>query len=895
MWWASNTDCNDAVAAINPGTAEVCNGIDDNCNGLTDDGLVFVTYYADVDGDGFGNLAVSVSTCDGAPAGYVADNTDCDDAQLLYADLDGDTYGAGAPVACGVASNTDCNDAVAAINPGAAEVCNGIDDNCNGLTDDGLVFITYYADVDGDGFGNAASSVSTCDGAPAGYVADNTDCDDAQLLYADLDGDTYGAGAPVACGVASNTDCNDAVAAINPGAAEVCNGIDDNCNGLTDDGLVFITYYADVDGDGFGNAASSVSTCDGAPAGYVADNTDCDDAQLLYADLDGDTCGAGAPVACGVASNTDCNDGVATINPGAAEVCNGIDDNCNGLTDDGLVFITYYADVDGDGFGNAASSVSTCDGAPAGYVADATDCDDAQLSMLTWTVTLSGAGAPVACGVASNTDCNDAVAAINPGAAEVCNGIDDNCNGLTDDGLVFITYYADVDGDGFGNAASSVSTCDGAPAGYVADNTDCDDAQLLYADVDGDTYGAGAPVACGVASNTDCNCLSLTMLMWMVMVSVTRLPLFLLVMVLLLVMLLTTLIATMLNSSMLIWTMTLMVPVLLLLVVLLLILIVMMVLLPSTPGAAEVCNGIDDNCNGLTDDGLVFITYYADVDGDGFGNAASSVSTCDGAPAGYVADNTDCDDAQLLYADLDGDTYGAGAPVACGVASNTDCNDGVATINPGAAEACNGIDDNCNGLTDDGLVFITYYADVDGDGFGNAASSVSTCDGAPAGYVADNTDCDDAQLLYADLDGDTYGAGAPVACGVASNTDCNDGVATINPGAAEVCNGIDDNCNGLTDDGLVFITYYADVDGDGFGNAASSVSTCDGAPAGYVADNTDCDDAQLLYADLDNDTYGAGAPVACGVASNTDCNDAVAAINLVLLKFVTVSMITVTV
>jgi hypothetical protein len=100
-------------------------------------------------------------------------------------------------------------------------------------------------------------------------------------------------------------------------------------------------------------------------------------------------------------------------------------------------------------------------------------------------------------------------------------------------------------------------------------------------------------------------------------------------------------------------------------------------------------------------------------------------------------------------------------------------------------------------------------------------------------------------------------------------TDCNDGNAAINPGAAEVCNGIDDNCNGLTDDGLVFVTYYADVDGDGFGNAAASVSTCDGAPARICnADNTDCDDAQLLYADLDNDTYGAGVPVACGVASN---------------------------
>ncbi|MBK7887502.1 MAG: HYR domain-containing protein [Bacteroidetes bacterium] len=825
-------------------------------------------WYQDLDTDGFGNALVSITSCN-QPVGYIADNTDCDDTQLFYADLDGDTYGAGAPVACGVASNTDCNDGNAAINPSAAEVCNGIDDNCNGLTDDGLVFVTYYADADGDGFGNLAVSVSTCDGAPVGYVIDNTDCDDAQLLYADLDGDTYGAGAPVACGVASNNDCNDAVAAINPGAAEVCNLIDDDCDGNTDEG-VQLTFYADADMDSYGDPLTTVLACT-APVGYVADNTDCDDTNPavnpaaievcnlidddcdgsidegvqspFYADTDSDSYGdpLASVMACTaplgyVADNTDCNDGNAAINPGAAEVCNGIDDNCNGLTDDGLVFVTYYADADGDGFGNLAVSVSTCDGAPVGYVIDNTDCDDAQLLYADLDGDTYGAGAPVACGVASNNDCNDAVAAINPGAAEVCNLIDDDCDGNTDEG-VQLTFYADADMDSYGDPLATVLACT-APVGYVADNTDCDDTNPavnpaaievcnlidddcdgsidegvqspFYADTDSDSYGdpLASVMACTaplgyVADNTDCNDG---------------------------------------NAAI-------------------------------NPGAAEVCNGIDDNCNGLTDDGLVFVTYYADADGDGFGNLAVSVSTCDGAPVGYVVDNTDCDDAQLLYADLDGDTYGAGAPVACGVASNTDCNDGNAAINPGAAEVCNGIDDNCNGLTDDGLVFVTYYADADGDGFGNLAVSVSTCDGAPVGYVVDNTDCDDAQLLYADLDGDTYGAGAPVACGVASNTDCNDGNAAINPGAAEVCNGIDDNCNGLTDDGLVFITYYADVDGDGFGNAASSVSTCDGAPAGYVVDNTDCDDAQLLYADVDGDTYGAGAPVACGVASNTDCND----------------------
>ncbi|MBK7684583.1 MAG: putative metal-binding motif-containing protein [Bacteroidetes bacterium] len=123
------------------------------------------------------------------------------------------------------------------------------------------------------------------------------------------------------------------------------------------------------------------------------------------------------------------------MNPGATEVCNSIDDDCDGLTDEGLTLTTYYADADGDTYGNALVSQSTCSGAPVGYVLDATDC-------------------------------NDAVAAINPGATEVCNGIDDDCDGLTDEGLTPTTYYADADGDGFGNPAISQTTCSGAPVGY---------------------------------------------------------------------------------------------------------------------------------------------------------------------------------------------------------------------------------------------------------------------------------------------------------------------------------------------------------------------------------------------------------------------------------------------
>ncbi|MBS1745751.1 MAG: T9SS type A sorting domain-containing protein, partial [Bacteroidetes bacterium] len=95
---------------------------------------------------------------------------------------------------------------------------------------------------------------------------------------------------------------------------------------------------------------------------------------------------------------------------------------------------------------------------------------------------------------------------------------------------------------------------------------------------------------------------------------------------------------------------------------------------------------------------------------------------------------------------------------------------------------------------------VTWYEDADGDGFGNPNVSQVSCT-QPSGYVTNNTDCDDTKLLYADNDGDGYGAGSPVACGVDNNTDCNDDDASVHPDAIEICgNGIDDNCNGLVDE-----------------------------------------------------------------------------------------------
>ena len=487
---------------------------------------------------------------------------------------------------------------------------------------------TYYSDNDNDGFGDANNSISVCSSVPpTGYVTDNTDCDDAKPLYADNDGDGFGTGAPVACGVANNSDCNDADASVH--STQI--------------------YFADNDGDGFGDANNSISVCSSTPpTGYVTDNTDCDDSKLLYADNDGDGFGAGSPVACGIDNNSDCNDADATVHSSQ----------------------TYFADNDGDGFGDANNSISVCSSTPPiGYVTNSTDCNDTKLLYADNDGDGFGAGAPVACGVADNTDCNNDDASVNSG----------------------ITYYADNDGDGFGDANNSISVCSSTPPiGYVTDNTDCNDIKLLYADNDGDGFGAGAPVACGVADNTDCN-----------------------------------------------------------------------------DNDASVHSGI---------------TYYRDADGDGFGDANNTTSVCSSTPPiGYVTNSTDCNDTKLLYADNDGDGFGAGSPVGCGVNNNFDCNDADASVHSG----------------------ITYYADNDGDGFGDANNSISVCSSVPpTGYVTDNTDCNDAKLLYADNDGDGFGAGSPVSCGVAANTDCNDNNPAVHPGAVEICgNGIDDNCNGQVDEG----------------------------------------------------------------------------------------------
>ena len=280
----------------------------------------------------------------------------------------------------------DCNDLDPNINPDAVEICDGIDNDCNGLIDDGLTLFTYFRDVDGDTFGDGGAPLDTCMMTPPmGFVS-------------------------------NDLDCNDNDAAIHPNAAEICDNIDNNCNGLINDGLAFYTYYKDNDNDNFGDAGVSIDTCLATPpAGFATNDLDCDD-------------------------------GNPNINPDKAEVCDGIDNNCSGFIDDGLPVTTYYRDLDDDNFGDAGNTLDTCLAVPpAGFVGNAMDCND--------------------------NDSN-----IHPNKDEICDGIDNDCSGFIDDGLPVTTYFRDVDEDGFGDALLTIDTCLAfPPLGFVTDNTDCDD------------------------------------------------------------------------------------------------------------------------------------------------------------------------------------------------------------------------------------------------------------------------------------------------------------------------------------------------------------------------------------------------------------------------------------
>ena len=706
-------DCDDADPAVHPGAYEVCNGIDDDCDGDVDedDAVDAVTWYADGDLDGYGDPLTSLLDCD-QPPGHVANHDDCDDTDN-------------------------------AVHPGADEYCDGEDDDCDGDVDedDAVDVLTWYLDADQDGYGNPGVTDVGCV-SPVGYVENADDCDDLDAgqhpgadeycngedddcdgaiddnpvdldtWYVDDDGDGHGDPnvATDACSqpaghVAHGDDCDDTDGEVHPGADEYCDGEDDDCDGVVDEaGAVDAqSWYQDDDEDGHGNPAVSLLACD-APTGYVANDGDCDD-------------------------------GDDQQYPGANEYCNGEDDDCDGVVDedDAQDATTWYRDADGDLWGDPGVTAAACD-PPQGFVAASGDCDDGDPN-------------------------------VNPGAAEVCNGIDDDCDAATDelldgDGDGFSVCDGDCDDDEVDAFPGNGETCDGL-------DNDCDPATDEWLDGDGDLFAV---------CNGDCD-----------------------------------------DDE------------------------------PAAfPGNPEVCDGIDNDCDGAP------LADEADADEDGQMVCAGDCDDLDpltwlGAPEQCDGQDNDCDAVIDEGVDQDGDGDGYNA-------CQGDCDDTDPGVHPGAAEVCDGVDDDCDGalpmdeLDEDGDLWLVCQGDCD-DQDANLnlddldGDTWSTCDG----------DCDDqdADLNLDDLDGDTWSS---------CDGDCDDQDAGVNPEDADGDG--HSSCDGDCDDGDAALSP-ADGDGDGFSSCDGDCDDSDAALSpedadadGFSSCDGDCDDADPLASPADTDGDG---------------------------------------
>ncbi|MFO0682365.1 MAG: MopE-related protein [Sandaracinus sp.] len=678
----------------------------------------------DADGDTHADAACGGDDCDdrdadrfpgnGETCDASAHDEDCDPTTFGVRDVDGDGH---QDAACcnGTLCGDDCNDARADVAPGQTEACNAIDDDCDSATDEG-VLVTLYPDGDGDGHG-AGTAEALCPGLPH-YATSHDDCDDTDVSR-------Y------------------------PGATELCDDhLDNDCDTLIDESGARV-FYADADGDGFGDPGNSTMRAECTPpTGYAANSRDC-------------------------------NDAIASIHPGANDLCDGLDNDCS-IPGSGGVELAEDRDMDG----HSPASATCSGGAPKD------DCNDTRADTFPGATELcdardndcsSGGGTDPAedadgdrhvapttlCSGGSYPadDCDDGTATVYGGAPEPCDGVDQNCS--TGGGMA-----ADEDGDGDGHASSSAA-CSGGPlpkddcrdadansylgAPELCDRIDNDCSSgggvVTGEDADGDMHAAPAAACSGGLPKDDCNDGVAT----------------------------------------------------------------------TYPGAPELCDRIDSDCSvgGGTE-------TAEDADSDG---RAPTTATCTGGPlprtdcndaaanvfsgAPEICDgvDNDCSTGGLADAgeDADGDLHASPA-AACvgGPYPKDDCVDSSATIHPGASELCDRIDDDCS--TGGGVL---ASEDVDDDGH---AAPTAACNG-----VRPRDDCDDAVATTypgapevcdrvdqdcsvggapetaEDADRDGFAPIAAACTGGYPRTDCNDASATAHPGATETCGGGDEDCDGSAD------------------------------------------------------------------------------------------------
>lgn len=172
----------------------------------------------------------------------------------------------------GVPVLVDCDDNNPDRFPGNSEVCDGADQDCDDAIDEGTL-LEGYLDQDGDGVG-AGDGLQVCNVLDQGLVYDGNDCDDG-------DSSTY------------------------PGAEELCDEVNNDCDERVDEGVSYKVFYEDSDGDGYGNDDVQLEHCGEPPSGYVGNNQDCDDSERK-------------------------------VNPGVEELCDGLDQDCSGDGPDGV-------------------------------------------------------------------------------------------------------------------------------------------------------------------------------------------------------------------------------------------------------------------------------------------------------------------------------------------------------------------------------------------------------------------------------------------------------------------------------------------------------------------------------------------------------------------------------
>jgi MYXO-CTERM domain-containing protein len=812
-------DCADTNANIRPGRLELCNGFDDNCNGAMDEastgmGKITQSCYSgppNTAGRGVcvagtqecnadaGSGAASFGACMGqrVPSMETCNMQDDDCNGTVDDGFDVDNDGFRVCMACGLTMNCDCDDTNASIRPGAVELCDTIDQNCNGRLDD-VTPRACFSDMQGmnpppntytgtcpgptcqpKGVCRAGTQSCTAMGVwgscanptlPRAEQCDGADDDcDGTVDNGnfDVDMDTY-----VSCALCGNRtapdgglgcDCNDMVAGINPAAPEICDNVDNNCDMIVD-GTDTACYSGPPATRGRGVCLDGLQTCsngmgtgacrnerlptplaDGGAPAFVPDGgvndpeAACDG---IDEDCDGivddgfDRDGDGVTTC-----QNDCDDNDAYNKPGGREVCDCRDNNCNTTIDDSNACRGAPCfDFDGDGFTNCQGDCNDDPNAGGATVGPTRServgdgLDNDCDGQVDENTDEDGDGFATG-GPATMRDCNDKLADVNPGAVERCDGFDNNCDGVVDEGF-------DQDGD-------FVAVCAG----------DCNDMNPAVNPTRRETCGNGIDDNCdgridedtdadndGVSTcQGDCNDFN-----------------------------------------------------------------------PGVHGAAgpvsaamEACDGQDNDCNGLYDEGF---------DGDNDGTPAC-FGDCDdmnpnvGPRAFEVPNNMvddDCDgqtDEGQMDRDMDG------FPPVCG-----DCNDFDPNINPRAAEVCNRVDDNCDAYVDSApgrANFCSVCFDADGDGQTN-------CDG----------DCNDADRAIF--------RGAPEVCDLKDN-DCDLQVDLDPVTGRRVCTGMDDggiDAGAMVDGGAD--AGPGDLDGGGTVVPEDDAGTGEQPPPGVVTTGCGC-------------------------------------------------------